>query len=673
MQSKVSHPFTTAIPLACLMALTGCGGGGSSSSSSTPTPTPTPASNAVVTGVAAIGAPFGNASITVVDGSGAPVTLLGPTGNTIPYAISNVADGSFTLTLNTTSPKMPLFIEAVGSDATGRPVVLHSLVQANTAPLVANITPLTNAVVAEILGANPQGIFQNASSDASTIALLGNATMISAATTQIEKIIAKSLTDAKVTSATSLNLFQDSTFRTNKTLLDAALEGLRIQIVKDISGNDQLQLSNKFVPIAQPEVEVSLPIAQAQLKLGSTGNLATAIVSTATGTTSATTTLTNIGVLDNLTIALNALIAQRVTTTTGFAALASKVPAPPSPPAATGVAVAYAYNGRNISQLEQKFVGYAANNYQLNSVEITGCIDDPLPTAGCVHLAIASVVTDANGNVVDLYRDGVTYSKTTTPNWTITGNGRYADVAVYPVAYLNVGLDGSLSSTSSTNPGTGLQADILAQDSTTGTETVGNSAVQLPSDQSISFAYCGLPMLCLWTTPPQPLPPIATGNLSDTLLQQPATGWIGSVDAVIGAKYVITYASWITVTNQTANAYLPANLPTNLGVSLFPAVDGVSASAPLTGTEIAAGFSLSWATWAAANPDMKVFMVRTVIIGADASPLITDNPVPFGNGTNITTSATVLPSGFVPTGYEVWIGAVDSLGHRYFTQLAGSS
>jgi hypothetical protein len=68
-----------------------------------------------------------------------------------------------------------------------------------------------------------------------------------------------------------------------------------------------------------------------------------------------------------------------------------------------------------------------------------------------------------------------------------------------------------------------------------------------------------------------------------------------------------------------------------------------------------------------------VFMVRTVITGAGVSPLITDYSVPFGNGTSITTTATVLPSGFVPTGYQVWIGAVDSLGQRYFTQLAGSS
>ena len=159
MQSRKSLPFTNAVPLACLMALAGCGGGGSSSSSSTPTPTPTPASNVVVTGVAAIGAPLGNATVRVVDGNGAAVTLLDASGKTISTATTNVADGSYKLTLNSTSRKMPLFIEAVGSDATGLPVVLHSVVQANTAPLVANITPLTNAVVAEILGVEPQGIF----------------------------------------------------------------------------------------------------------------------------------------------------------------------------------------------------------------------------------------------------------------------------------------------------------------------------------------------------------------------------------------------------------------------------------------------------------------------------------------------------------------------------------
>ncbi|MDR3480905.1 MAG: hypothetical protein P4L91_09345 [Burkholderiaceae bacterium] len=671
MQSKRFASFMIAVPLACLSALAGCGGGGSSSSSSsTTTTTIVSTTNVVVTGVAAIGAPLGNATISVVDGNGAAVKLLNSAGNTVTTATTNVADGSYTLTLNTASPKLPLFIEAVGSDATGWPVVLHTVVQSDTAPVVANITPLTNAVVAEILGADPQGIFLNASANASAIAALGNTTSLSTAMMQIETIIAKNLTDAKVTSSTSLNLFKDPTFTTNKTLVDAVLEGLRIQIVKDSSGNDQLQLSNKFAAIGSPEVKISLATAKAQLALGSSGKIASAITSTTITTTSPTTVIANIATLDNLTIAINTLIAQRVAAT-GFASLASAVPAPPSPALASIASDTYAYNGRTFAQLEQVLEGYATNNYQLSALQVTGCIDDPVPAKGCTNLAVAAVVTDVNGNVVDLFSDGVAYSKTTTPTWKFSGNGRYASVAVYPVAYASFSLGGSLTTgTTGSNPSTGLQVAIQAQDSS-GTETVGNSAVLLASDQSIPFAYCSGNLLCLWQTPS--VLPTATGDLSDTLLQAPALGWLGSVDAVIGAKYVITYASWITVTNQSANAYLPANLPTNLATSLFPAVDGVTASAPLTGATITAGFTLSWANWAAANPNMKVFMVRTVISSTGASPVITDNTVPFGNATSVAVAASTLPAGYVPTAYEVWIGAVDSLGHRYFTQLIGSS
>ena len=143
--------------------------------------------------------------------------------------------------------------------------------------------------------------------------------------------------------------------------------------------------------------------------------------------------------------------------------------------------------------------------------------------------------------------------------------------------------------------------------------------------------------------------------------------------AIAGAKYIVSYASWITVSNQSANAYLAAGVPTDLSIGLFPAIDGVSSSTPLTGATIAAGFTLSWANWAAANPNMSLFMARTVITGAGVPPLITDNVIPFGNATSIMVTPTVLPAGFVPSAYEVWIGAVDNLGHRYFTQLTGSS
>jgi hypothetical protein len=672
MQSKATSIFTTAIPAACLSVLTACGGGGGGSSSTT-TPTPTPTPNVVVTGVAAIGAPLVDASIRVVDGNGAPVKLLDANQNAISFVTTNVADGSYKLTLSTATPSLPLFLEAVGTDGTGTPVLLHSLLASTTTPVVANITPLTDAVVAELLGANPRTVFQNASSNAGAIAALGNATMVAAASTQIKGIIAKNLTDAKITAPTTLNLFQDPAFTTNKTLLDAALEGLRIQIVQDASGADQLQLNNRFVPIQTPEVEIKLATAKAQLNLGATGKLASAIVSTATTTTSATATLTNIGSLDSLTAAINNLIAQRAGTSiapnTTFTPLISATPAPPSPASAKGVAIAYSYNGRDSSQLEQLLTNYSSNDYQLSSMQITGCIDDPIPSKGCVNLAVSAVVTDSSGNLVDVFSDGITYSKTTTPNWMISGNGRSANIGIYPVAYAVFGFDGTLVSSPPTNPAVGIQVSIQAQDST-GTESVVNASAQLPSGQSVPFAYCGVSTLCLWTNPA--VQPIATGDLMDSLLQPPALGWIGNVDAIAGAKYIISYASLLTATQQTANAYLSTALPSDTSTSLFPAIDGISSSAPLTGATIVNGFTLSWANWAAANPNMRVISVRSVIVSTGSSPVITDTPIPLGNGTSVTLQPVTLP-GFTPTSYEIWIGAVDNLGQRYYTQMVGSS
>jgi hypothetical protein len=690
MQSKVSHSWLTALPNACAMTLVSCalvscgGGGGGSSSTSTPTPTPTPTpTSTIVTGVAAVGAPLVDAQIRVLDGSGTAVALQDGNGNTIPYASSNVADGSYKFVIPSGTPKMPLFIEARAIDANGTPVVLHSLVQSESSSgsMVANITPLTDAVVAEILGANPMTVFQKASASATSIANLGNATQVTAASTQIKTIIAKNLTDAKAASSTSLDLFQDSTFVTNKTGVDAALEALRIQIIPGGSGDDLLQISNKFVALATPEVTIDLATAKKQLAAGSSGTLSSAITSTLKTTTSSTTSVANFGSLDNLTIAVNDLIAQRAPNTS-FAALLSATPTAPTPVLPAGKTAAYAFNGRQAADLENLLALYASDNYQLSSVQVLGCIDDPIPSKGCTNFAIAAVVTDVSGNVVDVFRDGVAYNKSTTPNWMFSGNGRYANMKIYPVTYATFGFDGSLSATSglsanqssagtaaTNNPGLGLQVAITDLDSS-GNQLVGNSAVQLPTDQSVPFAFCGTSLLCIW---PQPaVLPTATGELSDTLLQQPALGWIGSADAVLGAKFVFTYASWITVTNQTANVYLQAGLPANLGSSLYPMADGISASNPVTGANIVAGYNLSWVNWADANPNMAVFSVRTIVNSTGSSPLITDDPVTFG-ATSASLAPTSLPSGFTPTSYEIWLGAVDNLGHRYYTQLLGTN
>ena len=91
----------------------------------------------------------------------------------------------------------------------------------------------------------------------------------------------------------------------------------------------------------------------------------------------------------------------------------------------------------------------------------------------------------------------------------------------------------------------------------------------------------------------------------------------------------------------------------------------------MTGANIVAGFDLSWANWAAANPNMAVFSVRTIVNSTGSAPLITDNQVPFGV-TSVNLAPTALPDGFTPTSYEIWLGATDNLGHRYYTQLLGT-
>jgi len=619
-----------------------------------------------------------DARIKLVDGSGAAVKLTDVNGNAIPYAVTNVADGSFTLYLTTGTPTLPLFIEAAGTDGTGTPVVLHSLLQSTTAPVVANITPLTDAVVAELLGANPLTIFQSAASNAKLLANLGNSSMVSAAAAQIIGIVGANLNNAKISSPSTLNLFQDATFTTNKLGVDATLEGLRIQIVKDVTGADQLQLSNRFVPIQSPEVTVNLATAETQLGKGSSGNLASAITSSTAKTTVATSTLSNISSLDTLTVAINNLIGQRAGASisqTTFAPLMSASPTQPSPPLTTGTGP-YFYNGRNATQLEQLLSNYSANNYQLSSMQITGCIDDPIPSKGCINFAVSSVVTDTTGKLVDVFSDGVTFNKSTTPNWTISGNGRYTTLGVYPVAYAVFGLNGSLTNLPTVNPAVGVQVNIQSQDSN-GAQIAGNSEVQIPSGQSVPFAYCSMSVLCIWPTPS--ILPTATGDLSDTLLQQPTLGWLGSVDAQQGAKYIITYQGWLgfTVqgpnTNSTANAYLPAAPPASPAQSVFPAIDGVTSGAPLTGTSIASGFTISWLNWANANPNMRVISVRTVIVSTGSPSVITDTPIPLGNVTSIRVNPATLPAGFTPTSYEVWIGAVDNLGRRFYTQMVGSS
>lgn len=653
-----------AVSLAVLNACGGGGGGdaatstsstaGTSSTASTTTTTTTTtttlaSASVVLTGVAASGAPLLGASVKVVDATGTPVSLVDASGNLVGSGTTSPTDGAYRLVFATNAPKAPLFVQVVGVDASGYPLALHSLVQTATPPLIANVTPATNAVVAQLLGGDPKTVFINASANASAIAMLGKAASVTSASDQVKAIIKPNLTDAKITDTKKLDFFQDAAFAANKSGLDFALEGLRIQIVKDATGKELLQFSNKFVSTKAAEVVVDLATAKAELSKTTGGSIAKAITSTIKATTSPTAVLTKLGVLDDLGAALNKLISQ--------GAVAADFLASPA------LAATYTtHNGRTRTDLANKLANYAANNYQLSKMQVIGCADntDP-PYKKCDKVAVSALVTDATGQRVEVLGDVATYATNTTPNWTLVGNGLTSDLTIFPVAYATYGLNGVLATGSTANPGYGVQV-ILA----VGAGDTTSRTVQFPSGYSVQFAYCNLSQLCVKTS--TTASPVASGELKDTLPQQLSVGSIGTLDAVVGAKYLVTLAGAAT----SSPAYLPADVPSDLANAPFPMLDGIS-SKPLTIADItaSAGLTLSWADWAAANPNMRMFLARVLVSSATAYAY-SDASLPFAAGSGIKIPAVVIPAGFTPTSYQVWLGAEDSLGRRFFSKFTSS-
>lgn len=653
-----------------LLFVTACGGGGggdvisgdtssTSSTSTTSTSTtsttsttlaPTSGNNPVLTGVAATGAPLSGATVKVVDATGTAVQLLDATGTEVSSGTTTPADGTYRLVLATSSLKTPLFIQATGTDAAGTPVVLHSLLQTGTLPLIAHLTPATNAVVSQVLGTDPKPVFLNAASNASAIALLGNATIVTNASDLVKTIIKANLTDVKITDTKKLDFFQDAAFSANKTGLDAALEGLRIQIIKDASGKEQLQFSNKFAPLGSAEVILDLATAKAELTKTSGGSVVKAITSTLKITTSPTTIFANLSLLDNLSIALNKLIAN--------GAVAADFNPFVMAPTAT---YTYQYNGRNLTALADKLAGYAVQNYQLRKFQVTGCADYPVTAKACTKVLVSSLVTDINGQRVDVLSDAVTYSKTTTPNWLFIGNDASSDFSVYPVAYATYGFDGILATGAAANPGYGVQVIISAA-----AGDVTNRTVQIPSGYSIPFADCGMAYFCVQTA--SAATPTATGELADVLPQQLSIGAIGNLDSANGAKYLISVAG----SSTSFPAYLPTNVLSDFSNAPFPMLDGVTSEKPLTTADFSgtAQLSLSWATWAAANPNSKIISARALISSSAAPPVIKDAVIPLMPVTSVK-----IPSfGTVATAtsYQVWLGAQDNLGRRYYSKYTSS-
>ncbi|MFA7282057.1 MAG: hypothetical protein WC100_18400 [Sterolibacterium sp.] len=660
MQAISYFRCNAALLAATLMLLSACGGGGggvvdettsttagaSSTTTTSTTSTTQAAPSLSLSGVAATGVPLLGATVRVVDSIGTPVSFLDASGALVSSGATSPADGAYRLVLANGSPRVPLFIQVAGTDATGAPVVLHSLLQTATLPMIANITPVTNAVVALLLGSDPKSVFADAINNASGIALLGNATAVTAASDLVKTVIKANLTDGKISDSKKLDIFQDAAFAANKSGLDAALEGLRIQIVKGAGGKTQLLFSNKFNLPGVSEASLDLATAKAELSLATGGSVAKALVS-GKATTSATKSVANLATLDNLSVDLNKLFAVNAAASDFIAS--NKIDA------------AYTHNGRNRQYLADKLAAYAENDYQLSKIQVLGCAVNPIPTAGCSKFLVSALVMDKSGQRAEVFSDVAAPPATATASWTLAGNGLSAEYAVYPAAYASYNFDGTLTTGASANPGYGVQVVIAppAGDTT-------SRIVQIPSGYSLQFAYCNSSTFCVKTLPT--VNPVATGELQDMLAQPLSVGALGNLDSAAGAKFQVSLSGSTTL----SPVYLAAEVPRDLSSAPFPMLNGLAAK-PLTKTDISAstGLTLSWADWAAANPDMHVFLARALVTSA-TSFAYSDATLPVVTGTGIRIPKLTLPSGFVPTRYQVWLGAQDALGRRYFSQFSGA-
>ena len=639
--------------LALGLVLSACGGGGGSSSDSgssgdSAAGVTTFAVTPTLSGVAAVGAPLSNAQVKVIDAAGAAVG----TASTQP------SDGSYSMSLSSKSLKGPLLIQTVGLDSSGNPQVLHSIVpvlDAAKPSMVAHITPLSQAIVALSLGTEPQAVFASAAASAALIAPA--ATAASGAGEFVKTLIKTQLTDLKITNTAGLNLLSDPSFVANKSAQDLLLEVVRVQVARNNKGVDQLLISNKLQPTGVPEVVIGLAAAQAEL-LKTTGALpATAISSTLKLASSSKATLDNLASLDELSAGLNNLIAQ--------GKLAADFNASPL------LGTYESHNAGSKAELADRLASYAANKRQLGRLMVLGCADDALVAGLCKRVLVAATVSDSSGAVLEHFSDAATFTKAAAPattggKWSLIGNARKLAINTFPVSVQVLGADGALNSATTPNPWVGIQVEMQAQsNSVTPVKLLDTATVQMPSGYSIPFAYCSRPLLCISYTPGATrVTPI--GSIADSALQQSAIGWLGSAESQRGAKFVAAYTSGGAA--ETRAVYLPADVPADTARSRFPGLDGVSSSQPLKAAALRDGFTINYATWAAANPDMRLISVRTLLTGGFV-PLLVDNAPPLPPKTAVALPGLSLPNPLTLSA-EIWLGAQDMQGRRYYTRYA---
>ena len=218
-------PWGLALATATLLGLTACGGG-----SDTPAAT---ATTTTFSGTAATGAALANATVTITCASG--------TGTT-----TTATNGSYTKDL--TGITLPCALKAASSDGT---TVLYSVTTAtatSSSTQVANITPLTQLLVASLAGTDPATFFDTVTSSPASITSVVTASAVSTAQTAVLTLLSDAGIDTS--SLTSTGLISGSLVAGSNTGYDGILESLYTLITSTIDSNPVTALASLTTTVA---------------------------------------------------------------------------------------------------------------------------------------------------------------------------------------------------------------------------------------------------------------------------------------------------------------------------------------------------------------------------------------------------------------------------------------
>ncbi len=213
----------SAVALAAILTVAGCGGGSGDSTLVVPTPAAT-----TLTGVAAVGAPMAGAAVTVIDSD----------NSTADATTTAAANGSYSVDVS--SLKAPFIIKVVGQ-VDGDPVTLVALVPAVSANVAntANITPLTHAVASLLApGGDPLALLSVAALAANlTPQKLADAVALLVNTLKSDPAIAAAL-------GSDFDPLRTS-FSANGNGIDAVIDKLSVEV-----GSSGVRITNLAAPVS---------------------------------------------------------------------------------------------------------------------------------------------------------------------------------------------------------------------------------------------------------------------------------------------------------------------------------------------------------------------------------------------------------------------------------------